>query len=166
MIARLLGEKKASNCRPRTLEDLRSRWGKFAEWFGDRPLSEITTEEFTDWLNKVGTSPVNRHNYRRKIKELYRAAIRRKWAIENIVEATDRVLLDETTPGILTVGEAPRCSNMRPITRCCLIVCSDCTAASARMNCKSCDGKTSTSLSAPLRLTPRLPRNVANASSL
>ena len=106
MIARLLDEKKASNCRPRTLEDLRSRWGKFAEWFGDRPLSEITSEEFTGWLNKVGTSPVNRHNYRRKIKELYRAAIRRKWAIENIVEATDRVLLDETTPGILTIAEA------------------------------------------------------------
>jgi integrase len=106
MIARLLEEKQSSNCRPRTLQDLRSRWGKFAQVFGDRQLSEITTEEFTRWLNKVGSSPVNRHNYRRKIKELYRAAIRRKWAVENVVEATDRVLLDETTPGILTVTQA------------------------------------------------------------
>jgi integrase len=106
MVAQLLEDKKASNVRPRTLEDLRSRWGKFVGTFGDRRLSEITVKEFTNWLNKVSTGPINRHNYRRKISELYRAAIRHKWAIDNIVDATDCVLLDETTPGILTVDQA------------------------------------------------------------
>jgi integrase len=108
VVAKLVEEKTRSNCRERTLQDYRQRWGKFAETFGARRLSEITVEEFSEWLNSVSPSPVTRHNYRRKADELYRQAVRKKWCSENIVAATDPVQLEETEPGILDVQQCNR----------------------------------------------------------
>ena len=102
-VKRLLVEKEQKNLRPGTLNDLRHRWGKFAETFGTRKLNEITGEDLTAWLVKQAADPVNRHNYRRKIGSLYRLAVKRKWTAENIVEQTERPEMVEAGVGILHV---------------------------------------------------------------
>lgn len=104
-VKRLLVEKEQKNLRPGTLNDLRHRWGKFAETFGTRKLNEITGEELTAWLVKQAADPVNRHNYRRKIGSLYRLAVKRKWTAENIVEQTERPEMVEAGVGILHVKQ-------------------------------------------------------------
>jgi integrase/recombinase XerD len=104
-VKRLLVEKEQKNLRPGTLNDLRHRWGKFAETFGTRKLNEITGEDLTAWLVKQAADPVNRHNYRRKIGSLYRLAVKRKWTAENIVEQTERPEMGETGVGILHVKQ-------------------------------------------------------------
>ena len=104
-VKRLLIEKGQKNLRPGTLNDLRHRWGKFADTFGTRKLNEITGEELTAWLIKQAADPVNRHNYRRKVGSLYRLAVKRKWTPENIVEQTERPEMAETGVGILSVKQ-------------------------------------------------------------
>ena len=104
-VKRLLVEKEQKNLRPGTLNDLRHRWGKFAETFGTRKLNEITGEDLTAWLVKQASDPVNRHNYRRKIGSLYRLAVKRKWTAENIVEQTERPEMVEAGVGILHVKQ-------------------------------------------------------------
>lgn len=104
----LIAEKAGNNRRERTLQDLRSRWGKFVATFGDRQLGEITADELSQWLNTITTNPCNRNNYRRKVAELYRAGIRKKWCLDNIVTETDRPLVTQSVPGILTVEQAAR----------------------------------------------------------
>jgi integrase len=108
-IAQLLEEKAKGNRRARTLENLRSRWGAFSRDFGKRQFGEITERELSKWLDSVSTSPTNRHNYRRAVMQLYRAAIRKHWCDSNVMaEATDRVQLDEKPAGILTVEQCAR----------------------------------------------------------
>lgn len=105
VVEKLLAEKEQKNLRATTLTNLRHRWEKFAEAFGTRKLNEVTGEELTAWLFKQAAHPVNRHNYRRKIGSLYRLAIKRKWAAENIVEQTERPEMGETVVGILRVEQ-------------------------------------------------------------
>jgi integrase len=109
IVAKLINEKSKANRRERTLDNLRSRWGRFAADFGDRQLGTITEAECSAWLDKVGTSPANRHNYRRAVMQLYRAAIRRRWCSTNTMhDATERVELDEKPVGILTVAQCAK----------------------------------------------------------
>src|ERR1051326_5802602 len=107
-VNRLLVEKQQKNLRPSTLNDLRHRWGKFAEAFGNKKLNEVTGEELTAWLVKQASDPVNRHNYRRKIGSLYRMAVKHKWTAENIVEQTERPEMVEAGVGILKVEQIVR----------------------------------------------------------
>lgn len=108
-ITRLLDAKAKSNRRARTLDNLRSRWGMFAHTFGPRPFGEITETELANWLDSVSTSPTNRHNYRRAVMQLYRAAMRKHWCDANtMAEATDCVQLEEKPAGILTVEQCAR----------------------------------------------------------
>jgi len=108
-VARLLDEKARGNRRARTLENLRFRWGAFSRAFGQRQLGEITEAELAEWLDSVSTSPTNRHNYRRSVMQLYRAAMRKRWCDANtMAEATDCVQLEEKPAGILTVEQCAR----------------------------------------------------------
>jgi integrase len=108
-IAQLLDEKGRGNRRARTLQNLRSRWGMFSRTFGQRRFGEITDAELGKWLDSVSTSPTNRHNYRRAVMQLYRAAIKKHWCDTNAMgEATDCVELEEKPAGVLTVEQCAR----------------------------------------------------------
>jgi integrase len=101
----LLADKIANGRRERTVQDLRQRWCKFADTFGTRRLGEVTPDEISQWLTTVTANAHNRHNYRRKVAELYRAGVRKRWCTENIVDQTDRPIYDKAAPGILTVAQ-------------------------------------------------------------
>ena len=108
IIAKLIEEKQKANKRPATLIELRHRLGHFADAFGDRHLTEIAGDELSSWIQIVGKSPFSQRNYRKKLIQLWRYGIRKKWCVENVAEETERPELDETVPGILTVEQCTR----------------------------------------------------------
>ena len=108
IVAKLIEEKEKANKRPATLIELKHRLGHFADAFGDRHLSQITGDELSTWIQLVGKSPFSQRNYRKKLIQLWRYGIRKKWCVENMAEETERPELDETVPGILTVEQCTR----------------------------------------------------------
>jgi len=108
IVTKLVDEKQKANKRPATLIELKHRLGHFANVFGDRRLSEITGDELSPWIQVVGKSPFSQRNYRKKLIQLWRYGIRKKWCVENVAEETERPELDETVPGILTAEQCTR----------------------------------------------------------
>lgn len=105
----LLQDKAANFVRPRTLQDLQSRWGKFASEYGSRRFADITSTDVDAWLRKIAATAINRHNYRRKADELFRAAMLKKWCAENPVTASQKPRVTAPSPVALTVEQ---CSHL------------------------------------------------------
>lgn len=108
IVTKLVEEKQKGNRRPATLIELKHRLGHFADAYGDRHLSEITGDELSTWIQIVAKSPFSQRNYRKKLIQLWRYGIRKKWCVENVAEETERPELDETVPGILTAEQCTR----------------------------------------------------------
>jgi integrase len=124
IVAKLVEEKQKANKRPATLIELKHRLGHFANVFGDRHLSEITGDELSPWIQVVGKSPFSQRNYRKKLIQLWRYGIRKKWCVENVAEETERPELDETVPGILTAEQCTRLLEHAPdfdMMPCCVL---------------------------------------------
>lgn len=108
IVAKLVDEKEKANKRPATMIELRHRLGHFANAFGDRHLSEITGDELSTWIQTVAKSPFSQRNYRKKLIQLWRYGMRKKWCSEITAEETERPELDETVPGILKIEQCSR----------------------------------------------------------
>jgi len=106
-----IDEAIANNRRPKTISDLKSRLlNGFATDFGERKLSEITSDELREWVTDDGWEPQTRINYLTKISQLYIFAMNRqnKWVDSNITELISRPDVDETIPQVYSVEEAER----------------------------------------------------------
>ena len=95
---------------PRTVDNLRWRWRKFAEKFGKRQFSEIEPGEISVWMDGITSNPESRHNHRRAIVRLFNLAIANKtaegraapWCRENPAKESDRVKRTAPEPGVFT----------------------------------------------------------------
>lgn len=103
-----LQTKMAAGRRPRTMQDLTSRMGRFSKAFGDRRVHEISTADLEQWMNVKGYKGLTRRNYRTHLTMLFNFARKRKWISDNPAEDIEVPLLDETIPAILTVQECQR----------------------------------------------------------
>ncbi len=92
----------------RTVDDLRCRWRKFASDFGTRHFAEVEANEITAWLDKVASHPETRHNYRRKVVELFNLAIGQKWTTENPATESRRDDRLPPEPEVFKVEELAR----------------------------------------------------------
>jgi len=92
---------------------------KFAGAVGDRLAHEVTGEEVKAWLNGLKRGPRTNRNYFSIIREVFRHAVQRKYAVSSPLDELtdiDRKELfgsgnEGTEPRILTVEEAKRLLN-------------------------------------------------------
>ena len=103
VVAKFLDEKQNAGRDAKTIKATGIVWDKFTAVFGDRHLSDISVEEYQQWFDRIKGAPTTRKNYRGYIRQLYRTAIRKKYALENIVDATDKIEGVEGRRGFLSV---------------------------------------------------------------
>jgi len=110
IVQRLIDDRESLNRRDRTIADLRSRLGIFADTFGDSKLHEITLDELKGWLNDADHEwqPRTRNNFLTKLSQLYNFAFGLKWVDSNIAALIERASADDTKAEIFTVAEAEK----------------------------------------------------------
>jgi integrase len=95
----------ADGRRPRYVQDLRSRLGRFGQNFAGRTLAEIDTQQLEDWLRGLGVGGVSRNTVRKRLVSLYSYGVDRGWCPANPA-AKITVAREHPGPiGILTPGE-------------------------------------------------------------
>jgi integrase len=100
----------------RTVENLRVRWRKFAEKYGDRQFSDIGAGEIHVWLESVTDHPETRYNFRRALTNLFNRARSRldeagnpvPWCSDNPAAQTLKVKRLEPDPEVFTPDEINR----------------------------------------------------------
>jgi integrase len=116
-VVELLGEyvtaKRKSMRRERTIKDIRSRMGRFAETFGNHHVHMITPADIERWLDDAGYAAQNRLNYLRILSGFFNYA-RRQGLIEMNPadrEHVERPQVDERLPEIFTMGQVEKLLN-------------------------------------------------------
>jgi integrase len=106
LLEKLLAEKQGLNRRDDTVNELKSRLGRFVRQFKGRQLAGIGIEEVKAYLDDPTQGPRSRCHMRTKIGILYNFAIKHGWCAENPVEKIDRPTVADGEIGIFTVEEA------------------------------------------------------------
>jgi integrase len=104
----LLSAKAADNLRPRYLEDLRVRLGRFTESFGERKIADITPAEIDSWLRGLGVAPITRNSFHARLSVLFGFARQRGWVCANPLVDVPRVKVTGSVPGILSPDQVAR----------------------------------------------------------
>ena len=118
-IREYLEEAEADNLRPKSIQDLRNRLGRFEAAFGERSIPDITRNEVTRWLRGPHTrrkdgqpsSPLTRKHYLTVVGGLFNFAIEQDYITSNPLTKKSRRrrkqngMEDEHMPEILTVAE-------------------------------------------------------------
>lgn len=120
--------KTSEGLRPRSLQGIRTRCGRFAKDFGPRLICSITTAEISDWIlslsairqrgpekrtpTKDGKPPqvglMAKRNQRLAVSGLFNYAKTREWVRANPVTDASRPKPPKTRPGILRPAEVSR----------------------------------------------------------
>jgi integrase len=100
--------KTSDNMRPRYLEDLRSRLGRFAETFGDRKLADIQSGEIDNWLRALGQAPVSRNTCHLRLHTFFEFARQRGWVEANPLKDVPRAKVSPSGIGILSIQQSAR----------------------------------------------------------
>ena len=113
----LIAEKEAENLRERSIRDLRNRLDTFALGFGEKLVSEITSDEIKQWLRDLhGIVDGRLQDLSARTKKNYLISVRTffNWALNNGHRAAANPAsfkspkADWEIPSILTVEEATR----------------------------------------------------------
>ena len=108
IVKRLIADAKSAGRRERTVADLETRLGRFANHFGKRRLASITLEELKAWLDDPTLSPRTRINYATKLSQLFNYGVRHDWVETNQIEKISRPSVDDKAPEIYTPDEIAR----------------------------------------------------------
>ncbi len=100
-----LEAKKQANRRRRTIEDIRSRVGRFAATHGQQHVHTITNAVVQKWINTQNLKPLNKSNYSRALSSFFGFAIKRGYISRNPVSGVEKITIDEKIPGVLTAKE-------------------------------------------------------------
>jgi integrase len=103
-----LAAKADDNLRPRYLEDLHGRLGRFAESFGERKLADISSAELDRWLRELHQAPLSRNTFHLRLHTLFEYARQRGWVETNPLKDVGRAKVIAAAPGILSVDQVAR----------------------------------------------------------
>jgi integrase len=103
-----LAAKRGDNLRPRYLEDLRYRLGRFSETFGERKVAAIAPAEVDAWLRDLGQSPVSRNTHHLRLNTFFEYCRQRGWVHTNRIKDVSRAKVTPGTIGILSVEQTAR----------------------------------------------------------
>ncbi len=104
--AEFIKSRKAMGVRPRTLTQYESYLRTIGEYFGEQRVNEVKRGEIEDWLSESDWSKRTRNNYVSTFSTLFLFAKDRDYCAENPAEKIPRAILDDASPGILTVEQA------------------------------------------------------------
>ena len=104
--AEFIKSRKAMGVRPRTLTQYESYLRMIGEYFGEQRVNEVKRGEIEDWLSESDWSKRTRNNYVSTFSTLFLFAKDRDYCAENPAEKIPRAILDDASPGILTVEQA------------------------------------------------------------
>ncbi len=108
IVEKYIENRISKNKRPRTIADLKHRLNTFAADFGDRRISEISSNELEEWVFDDAWAPRTQTHFITKISQLYNFAKRKKWVDSNLAADIDHPDVDEATPEFWTVEESER----------------------------------------------------------
>jgi integrase len=103
-----LAVKADDGMRPRYLEDLRYRLGRFSESFGERKIADITASEIDQWLRLLHQSPLSRNAFHLRLHTFFEFARQRGWVQTNSLADVPRAKVTGKPPGILLPEQAAR----------------------------------------------------------
>ncbi len=98
--------------RSRTLTQYESYLRTISERFGPQPIHKVRRGEIEDWLSESEWSKRTRNNYVSTLSTLFIFASDRDYCSENPAEKIPRAILDDVSPGILTVNQAEALLNV------------------------------------------------------
>jgi hypothetical protein len=101
-----LAEKQASNLRPRALENLKFRIGRFIASHPGKKVCGIQPADIRAAVFVPGWKPATSHNQRRALSCFFNWGVKRGYSGENPVAKVDPPKLERVEPVILTVPEA------------------------------------------------------------
>jgi integrase len=108
-VASFLKAKKGDQVRPRYLQELRSRLGRFSRDFAERKVSDLCAGELDSWLRDLGHSPLSRNTFHLRIHTLLEYCRTRGWLELNPLKDVPRAKIAQGAAiGILKVEEAAR----------------------------------------------------------
>jgi integrase len=107
VVAELLAIKKSRGASVRYLEDLRNRLTRFANAFL-KEAGHVTTAEIQAWLDTEELAPQNYMGFRRVIHLLFEFAVQRGYAVDNPVNAMERVKVKHGATQIFSPVEIAR----------------------------------------------------------
>ncbi len=109
LLTQFLEEKATMNLRERSLRDLRSRLGIFANTFGHSQVKDISQKEIKGWLKGMQLlSARSRKNYRLSVSTFFNYAIGQGYLSLNPVNKIPIPKEDWIPPCVLTIQEAQR----------------------------------------------------------
>lgn len=107
-LASFLAAKRSDNMRPRYLQELHFRLGKFTESFGERKVAEILPAEIDNWLRDLGQSAISRNTYHLRLYTFFKYCRQRGWLAVNPLKDLPRAKVLPGETGILSVEQVAR----------------------------------------------------------
>jgi integrase len=102
VVKEILASKEHDNLRPRYLTDLRARFNRFAETFGERKIASLSAGEIDGWLRGFAWKPITRNTIRLSLSTLFGYAEQRGWCQENPIAKVRKIRASGSPIGILT----------------------------------------------------------------
>jgi integrase len=120
----LAGQKRLNRSQAH-IYDLRQRFSRFKETFGDRPLRTVTTNEIDAWLHDLDLSAQSVNNYRSRIAALFSYGLKREYVERNPVSSVDKIKLIDEAPQIFAPEQIQNLLDSAPADLLpCLALCS------------------------------------------
>ena len=102
--------RKAKNCKPRYLVNLKSQCKLLGETFGERKVNELKKKDLETWLVSRAEAeewnPKTRNNYIITLRALWSHCVDEKWCVENIASPIDKAILDDIPSTVFTPEQA------------------------------------------------------------
>ena len=97
---------RESKGRSRTyVKDLRNRFRRFEQAYGDRIAATLTTREIDQWISRLGLGPQSQNNYRTILCSLFSYALSRGYVQSHPVMAIEKAKVVGDAPGIFAPDE-------------------------------------------------------------
>jgi integrase len=103
-----MSAKTSDGLRPRYLCDLRSRVGRFAQYFKDRKLADIDSAEIDSYLRALEVAPLTRNTVAMRLSVFFEYCRTRGWVEVNPLTKLSKAKVQSDSPGILTPEEVAR----------------------------------------------------------
>lgn len=100
-----LESKEKAGRSKRYIGDLSAKLNRFADTFGERPLSEIASPDLDAWLEGLGVAPVTRNGFRRVLVVFFEWGRKKGYCGENPAKLAETATVKRKAVPIFTPGE-------------------------------------------------------------
>lgn len=99
-------ERKTAGLRPRSIDGIKSREGRFAADLAGVHLRDLSAEHIGQWISKGPANPVSRNAYLRGVRTLLNYAVRQGYTQFNPALAVDFIKTRKLNPFVFSIDQA------------------------------------------------------------